>query len=169
MAPDCGRPERADACAAGWSVMPRMRLLPAGARVPALFCPDSDVDLQRLVRYPEHMRTIIAALLIVLFAGVHTAAAYGDVEFAIVTGEQMAAAEVSDEAQSHSLHHMKCCETSGKPGAALKISGCSADCVSLHVDLVLLQFHHSATLEAAPQSAFTGGKPLPHLRPPRNV
>lgn len=169
MAPDCGRPERADACAAGTSVMPRMRLLPAGALVAALFCPKSDVDLQRLVSYPEHMRTIIAALLIVLFAGVHTAAAYGDVELAIVAGEQTSPAEVSDGAQSFSPHHMKCCETSGKPGAVLKISGCSADCVSLHVDPVLLQFHHSATLEAAPQSGFTGGKPLPHLRPPRNV
>jgi hypothetical protein len=115
------------------------------------------------------MRKIVAALLIILFAGVHTAAAYGDVEVAIVAEDQMAPVDVSDEAQSFPTHHVKCCETSGKPGAALKISGCSADCVSLHVDFVILQFQDSAALEIAPQPAYSGGTPVPHLRPPRNV
>ncbi|MBD8892534.1 hypothetical protein [Roseibium litorale] len=153
------------------SALPRrlMRRGEARSSGPALICLNSLEEFGWLLGYRFRMRSFFAALLIVLFAGVHSAAAFDGMKIPAAAGALTEVSAVASNVQLFSSHHAKCCETSGKAGMFAKFSGCSADCVSLHGDFVVLQFQKSATLETIPLAAISGGKPAPHLRPPRNV
>ncbi|MCX2725734.1 hypothetical protein [Roseibium salinum] len=117
------------------------------------------------------MRSLFIAFLIVLFAGVQTAAAFSNAHKDTTVSEQamsvgQGAPDMVDAAFSH---HAKCCEKSGKAGSIAKTFSCSADCLSYYVDSVAHQVLVGTTLETLPLHVRTSVKTAPHVRPPKHV
>lgn len=132
-------------------------------------CVVSGMALPSPVRYRSLMRKWFAAIMIVLFTGVHTAAAFAGARPDVSSAADAVGTEFAGPAHVPASHHVKCCETSEKTGAVAKVSGCSADCVSLHTDGVKLRFPDAVPPEALPEKIRFGSLPVPHLRPPKNV
>jgi hypothetical protein len=116
------------------------------------------------------MRNWFVALLIVLFTGVSTAAAFnveqsngGAIELTSSVEHEMSAAF-----GTYNSHHGKCCESSGEHGASAKTSSCAIDCPSLFVDDMIILFQANTTLEKTPLSEFSALKIYPKDQPPKH-
>ncbi|WP_321342274.1 hypothetical protein [Breoghania sp.] len=128
------------------------------------------------VGYSESMRSWLVALLIIVFTGVHTAAAFtGMHESTLVAPSAIAhsasghSADLSDGGKMLASHLMKCCDTSGKAGKAVKKSACAIDCLTFHVDVIAFVFPKTTELEVHPLPRFHGSRTTLHRRPPRRV
>lgn len=116
------------------------------------------------------MRNWLVALLIVLFAGVSTAAAFnveqsnrGAIKLTSSVEHEMSVTLGKDIS-----HHAKCCESSGEHGTSAKTSSCAIDCPSLFVDDMIILFQANTTLEKTPLSEFSALKIYPKDQPPKN-
>ncbi len=88
------------------------------------------------------MRTLLTALLIILFAGVHTATAYTmtSVEAGSIGQAASMDPDTSGSLKAAFSHHAKCCETGRKTDTSAKVPGCSADCLAFYVDPAVFRF-----------------------------
>lgn len=122
-----------------------------------------------MVWYFHSMRSLLVALLIVLFAGVHTAAAFGvaHVDADAIGHSASMQHDMPSMAGNANSHHLNCCEKAGKPGSSGKISSCSADCVSFYVDNIVYQFSAEVTRESTPLRKLASLQPQPHDHPPK--
>lgn len=84
------------------------------------------------------MRSVLVALLIVIFSGVHTAAAFDAAHLDM--GGIMQTTAVNEGQSGHGNddqpHQMKCCENTGEEGSESQLSKCGADCVSFVISSV---------------------------------
>lgn len=117
------------------------------------------------------MRIWLSALLVVLFAVVHSAIAFAPAHSDSNTLESAVAVNagyhVTSAAVSEIMHHGKCCEQSGEPNAPAKDMHCSVDCTSYFVVAAAHVFHADARLEATDLAAYSARQPELNNRPPR--
>ncbi|WP_428646554.1 hypothetical protein [Roseibium sp.] len=116
------------------------------------------------------MRILLTALLIFLYAGAHTAAAFSMPSAGAATVGQSVSdgTNVSASLDAAVSHHLKCCEASGKSDTSAKAAGCSADCLSFFVDSIVYRFRAEATCESRPLRVLSALIPDPRDRPPRH-
>lgn len=125
------------------------------------------------------MRSLLIALLIVFFAGVHTAAALGTVHAMADANAHSTSldhdmpdmAEMSDMAEMADIavsRHHGCCENAGKTGPSGKTSSCSADCASFYADSIVQLFSADGIPESTPLQKLSALKPSPIDQPPKH-
>ncbi|MEP3437390.1 MAG: hypothetical protein ABJN75_11485 [Hoeflea sp.] len=117
------------------------------------------------------MRSFLVALLIVIFSGVHTAAAFSAAQMETsgiehATGIDHGQLEAADNAHSH---HMKCCEKTGDTSSGSKLSGCGADCVSFVMSNVDMLIASLDSPEHSQTSLLFAVLSLPQDHPPKRV
>ncbi|CTQ56144.1 hypothetical protein LP7551_04701 [Roseibium album] len=117
------------------------------------------------------MRSLFVALLIVIFSGVHTAAAFGvahmaasDVEHSTVMDHDQV--DSADKAMSH---QMKCCEKASDASSSSKNPGCSADCVSFVVSGMEVSISSSLTVERLGTPLLFALQVKPQDHPPKRL
>lgn len=117
------------------------------------------------------MRCLLIAMLMVIFTGVHTAAAFGVAHMEASSIEHVAPAD-HDQMQAaekgHS-HHMKCCEKASDTNSGSKLSGCGADCVSFVVSNMNVLFPSSVSPENSRIPLLFAVASLPQDHPPKRV
>lgn len=117
------------------------------------------------------MRSVLIALLIIIFSGVHTAAAFGAAHMDTGVIEHSTAADhdqIKAADNSHS-HHMKCCEKANDTDTDLKLSGCGAECVSFVVSSLDVLFTSSVSPEHSCALLLLAVPSLPQNPPPKRV
>ena len=117
------------------------------------------------------MRSFLVALLIVIFSGVHTAAAIGVAQMDASVIAHSAATDhdqVKSADKAHS-HHMKCCEKASDTDTGSKMSGCGADCVSFVVSSTEVLFTSSVSTEHSRTPSLFAVLSLPQDQPPKRV
>jgi hypothetical protein len=126
------------------------------------------MELLKLIRYPDLMRSWLSIFLVAVFAVVHTTAAFGADRAGLPAPAQQVEA-LSMTLAVAGAHHMKCCEQPGEQSKTQKASSCSADCISwLGARTVALPQVKIAPEQVQPPE-FTASKPSPENRPPRQV
>jgi hypothetical protein len=114
------------------------------------------------------MRTVLITLLICLFAGVTSAAAYTHVPKSIRALERSLALEtdVAATTAQFTTHFAQCCQPDSQSGKIAKPFGCGPDCVS-HFSVLALQFQSAETgLETTSPPVLTDGLPSTQDQPP---
>lgn len=106
------------------------------------------------------MHSVLIAFLIVVFSGVHTAAAFDAGHLDLNGIKQMTVENEGQVAQGNEdrSHQMKCCENIGEEGSESQLSKCGADCVSfvissadpLSVTPATPESHRTPSLSALP-------------------
>ncbi|MBG6145770.1 hypothetical protein IWQ51_003916 [Labrenzia sp. EL_142] len=117
------------------------------------------------------MRSVLIALLIIVFSGVHPAAAFGvaHMETSVIdhtTATDLAQIKATDKSHSH---HLKCCEKASDTETDLKLSGCGADCVSFVVSSMDVLFTSSVSPEHSRALLLLAVPSLPQDHPPKRV
>lgn len=117
------------------------------------------------------MRIWLSALLVALFAVVHSAAAFTPAHADSNVPESAVEADAGHHDSSAAvyaiMHHGKCCEPSDGPKTHSKDMHCSIDCTSYFVVAVAHVFHADARLEGTDLAAYSARQPELNNRPPR--
>lgn len=117
------------------------------------------------------MRSVLIALLIIIFSGVHTAAAFGAAHMETGVIEHSTATDHNQikAAEKSYSHQMKCCEKANDTDTDLKLSGCGADCVSFVVSSMDVLFTSSVAPEHCRVLFLLAVPSLPQDHPPKRV
>ncbi|MCV0425221.1 MAG: hypothetical protein K5905_07095 [Roseibium sp.] len=116
------------------------------------------------------MRRLLIALLLLVFAGIHSVAAMSPVEpdTVVVSANSLhPEGDLNTDASAGISHHAQCCDFANKSGGTGKISNCSADCASFKVEDFIHQFASECVLETTPLPGLTDFSPVPQDRPPK--
>jgi hypothetical protein len=114
------------------------------------------------------MRAILVTLLVMLFAGVHTANAFTGTQAQPAPAERsfMADASAATVMELSLPQHMTCCEQTGLQGLTAKVSKCSVDCASLLPGSFRISGTAEADLELLSQPELTALIPALFTQPP---
>jgi len=117
------------------------------------------------------MRSVLIALLIIIFSGVHTAAAFGaaHMETGVIEHSTATDHDQTKAADKSHSHHMKCCEKANDTDTDLKLSGCGADCVSFVASSMDVLFTSSVSPEHSRVLLLLAVLSLPQDHPPKRV
>jgi hypothetical protein len=115
------------------------------------------------------MRSFLIAFLVLVLAGVHSAAAFGaghletaGMEHAVsVQDDKAVVADVVASSQ------MSCCKEADKTGSSDETSSCSADCPSFFVASIVYEFSACPTCESLPLLKLAALMPQLEDHPPR--
>ena len=115
------------------------------------------------------MRSFLIAVLLFVFAGVHTVAAMGNGYPDPAVGAQSVHAPNALEAEeiAANSHHMQCCAKADSSEAAGKIANCSADCASFKAENFVHRMVLVRILESVPLPELSEFSPDPEDHPPR--
>ncbi|MCK7615695.1 hypothetical protein [Roseibium sediminicola] len=117
------------------------------------------------------MRTLLVTLLVMFFAGVHTANALtrapqraAAIERSLTADTEMAVMTVLSQP-----HHLACCEQTDPKAMKAKVANCSVDCASVLPGCLHIPRPAAAAEESRSQPTLTAFLPAPFLQPPINV
>ncbi|WP_269581274.1 hypothetical protein [Roseibium sp. Sym1] len=114
------------------------------------------------------MRAVLVTLLVVFFAGVHTASALSGAPGGMpaVQGSKISEAGRTAVMELTMPHHLACCEQTEEQELTAKIAHCSVDCASLQPGSLHIPCPAEATLELSPHPELTALAPVPFIQPP---
>ena len=103
------------------------------------------------------MRSLLIALLVVVFAGVHTAAALsaGQAEVSEITSQQNTDHAAIDAVMMGMTHHDQCCGDAGTVGGAGALASCSIDCGVFYLVDLSSEFVSERIIETVPLAIFS--------------
>lgn len=114
------------------------------------------------------MRVLLVTLLVMFFAGVHTANALARapqraaaIERSLTANTDMPVMTVLSQP-----HHLACCEQTGPKAMTEKLTNCSVDCASVLPGSLHVPHPARTAAESRSQPRLTALAPTPFLQPP---
>lgn len=114
------------------------------------------------------MRAILVTLLVLFFAGVHTANALTRVPRPAAPVERTLAMDAGTAMMTvlSQPRHLACCKQDDGKQLTAKVGNCSTDCASLQPAALHIQSLAGAGVEPLPQPRLTALAPVPVTQPP---
>lgn len=114
------------------------------------------------------MRTIVVTLLVLLFAGVHTANALTRVPTQAAQIERSLAADIgtAEMPKLFQNHHLACCGQDDPKVTKTKVANCNVDCASVLPGSLHFARPARPSTESRAHPPLTALTPAPFLQPP---
>jgi len=113
------------------------------------------------------MRALLVTLLVMFFAGVHTANALARAPGPSAPVERSLAADTGTAMMELSKsHHPACCEQTTPEALTAKVANCSVDCASLLPGSLDIPRHAGPSMEPLAEERLTALEPAPFKQPP---
>jgi hypothetical protein len=116
------------------------------------------------------MRKWVLTFLIVIYTGLHSAAAIGAAQTAgeLVLPTQVAIQNASIVSEALTSHNIRCCNRTSNQAKFQKPTKCGIECVSVFVSLEVKFLNSKLDLGDTALPGFFSREPKPENRPPRS-